>query len=178
MGKILSTILAVTVCLLAFRLHSQSSTLQRQSLTIADLQQKQSATDLKPASAIETRPVTGSLEDQGKCAKQAAETFKADWGSKKGFPSPTFQSHYSAKLGRCFVRENVTEMYGHVPSNSAYIVDAFENKTLGKYLWMNTEGKQYWEVAPKHCTVTLPTGEEEICHSSDEFDELSKAYME
>ena len=56
--------------------------------------------------------------------------------------------------------------------------DAFEGKEYAEFMWINNSGKKYWEVSPSICKVTLPSGQEQICNSSDEFDELIKPYME
>jgi len=61
---------------------------------------------------------------------------------------------------------------------SKTLTDAFEGKVYGNYIWSTQKGKKYWEVPPLECKVTLPSGEEKACHSSDEFDELVKQYME
>lgn len=56
--------------------------------------------------------------------------------------------------------------------------DAFEGKVYANYIWRSDKRKKYWEVTPFDCKVMLLSGEERLCHSSDEFDALVKQYME
>ncbi|MGA9854493.1 MAG: hypothetical protein WBR29_04365 [Gammaproteobacteria bacterium] len=63
------------------------------------------------------------------------------------------------------------------------VYDAFERKNYAVYSWKamyewnNDATKKYSDVDTK-CTVTLPSGETTICHSSKEFDALVQLYME
>jgi hypothetical protein len=59
-----------------------------------------------------------------------------------------------------------------------FVLDANEGKDFATYLWHSDKVKKYWEVRPFDCTVTLPSGDKKTCTSSDEFDELVRAYMQ
>jgi hypothetical protein len=139
---------------------------------------------LHPALAEDKLSATANLELQEKCAKQAREQFKLDRrdyeedAAKAGAAKEdyaVFTNHYNEKLNKCFM---VTESQVSGTTTYKFLSDAFERKLYGSYNWQMVPGKKYWEVPPRTCTVTLPTGEEKICHSSDEFDELIKYYME
>jgi hypothetical protein len=91
-----------------------------------------------------------------------------------------FENHYNAKVNKCFVQ--VSNMGStrkpYVPTVNRIVFDAFEGKGYASYMWMNNQGKKYWEVPPYECTVTSLTGEEKHCASVEEFDELIKQFME
>ena len=55
--------------------------------------------------------------------------------------------------------------------------DAFEKKQYGDYYWQSGVGK-FTGIAPTICYVIGDSGEKQVCHSSDEFDALTKHYME
>ncbi len=168
MRNVALVVLAVVVCVLWFSLRSQS-------VAIKTLQRSLNNANEAAASASKAE-ASASLELQGKCARQALEWFKAMGWDKERFA--VFTDHYSPKLNKCFVEvENTSVDYG-VPMNSKIVADAFEGKLYGSYVWDNPRGKKYWEVPPTICRVTLSSGEEKQCRSSEEFDELAKQYMQ
>jgi hypothetical protein len=61
---------------------------------------------------------------------------------------------------------------------SKNLYDAFEGKEYASYIWSTQKDKKFWEVPPLRCKITLPSGQEKTCHSTEEFDELVKQYME
>lgn len=117
-----------------------------------------------------------NLEFQKKCADQAAAVFKELGWNKK--PWAVYSNHYQPTMNKCFVRIENTAIENHAPSTSINVSDAFEGKVYADYFWLNSEGKKYWEVKPFMCKVTLLSGEEKVCQSKEEFDELVKVYME
>ncbi len=107
---------------------------------------------------------TASLDLQERCAKQAHEEFlNLGWKKHEG---AVFANHYNQKLNKCFMQVENSDVMGTWTTVS----DAFEGKV---YAVLGLHGDQI-----KKCSVTLPSGEEKICHSSDEFDALVKQYME
>ena len=116
-----------------------------------------------------------SLDLQEKCAKQGLVEFKLEGGEQK--EGGSFLSHYDGKLKKCFV-ENLdagVDKIFHKPVVNRLVTDAFEGRIYAQYSWMNLEDKKYWDVAPSVCKVTFPaSGEQRICHSTDEFDSLVK----
>ena len=157
MKQVLTVALTFAVLVLGYFIYSQS-------LTIKALQRAQES-DVVP-----------SLEMQGRCAKQASDTFTQLGYNAKGLAEYT--NHYSKKMGKCFmVIANTSTTVGSV-STSKNLSDAFEGKVYGSYIWINSQGKKYWEVAPTECTVTLQDGQEKQCTSVEEWDNLAKTYME
>jgi len=154
-------LLAMTVGVLAGIIHSQS-------VKISALQNR--------TAEVKTPPPTASMELQSQCAKQAAIAFKqSGWSTEKLADST---NHYNTRLGKCFVEiTNTTIENGH-PGHSAIVSDAFEGKVYGSYEWINVTNKQFWEVPPTECEVTVPTGETKYCKSSEEFEDLTKIYMQ
>jgi hypothetical protein len=72
----------------------------------------------------------------------------------------------------CLVDIESTEVVGDVTWINRTVYDAFERTVYGKYMWHTDPVKKYWEVPPFMCRVKLVTGENVICKSSDEFNEL------
>lgn len=119
-------------------------------------------------------------EVQAKCADQARKVFDASGYSKSEFA--TYENHYAAKLDKCMMRVLRTEVQtGREKAIWIYInvLDPFEGKLYGTYSWHTETNKKKYLVAPPFtCEVTLPTGEQRTCHSTHEFEELVKPYME
>src|SRR5260370_861449 len=112
---------------------------------------------------------------QEKCAKQAREEFqRLGWG-KEAFAD--FTNHYNERLNKCYMafQNTSTDKLGSYINK--WLADAYEGKQYAEYSWFNLResGKKYWEVAPDSCKVTMPSGQEITCNSSDEYDELIKA---
>ena len=120
----------------------------------------------------------------------------------------SFTDHYNEKLDKCFVEiksyfapsfENQTDAllaedpFRPGPAINAKffqtgiwqtrVYDAFERKNYAVYSWKamyewnGYATKKYSDIDTK-CTVTLPSGETKTCHSSKEFDDLVRLYME
>jgi hypothetical protein len=118
-----------------------------------------------------------NLELQEKCAKQAAWAFE-DWGWKKKAQS-FYANHYNESLNRCFiVIESTDATNPNMIWTNKGLYDAFEGKAYGDYIWHSDEKKKYWEMPPTTCEVTGGSGEKKLCHSSEEFDELIKPYVQ
>lgn len=167
--KFAIALVLICVAVLAFVSHSQSVALRQQGKKVEELAAKIES-DSKP---------TVGLELQERCAKQALEEFKHE--GLIGKPMADFQNHYNSKLGKCFVEVAYTEAKAGDFFTSKTLVDAFEGKVYGTYMWSNPTKKKYWEVPPMKCTVTMLSGEEKDCHAEDGpngFDALVKQYME
>jgi hypothetical protein len=119
------------------------------------------------------RSRAGTLEQQAKCADRAYRDFE-DWGYKAK-DSADFVSHYNAALDRCFVRFQNTSGGGEFTFRSLF--DAFGGEQYADYAWQAKQGKKYWEVPPFVCKVTTPAGEEQDCHSDEEFKDMVRIYM-
>jgi hypothetical protein len=106
------------------------------------------------------------------CGKQAAESFKKDWGSAPGSFNKTanawanYQKHYNSRLSKCFYLETT--------------VFSFENEKMSAMsLWDLNENKQYGDYMkgpfskPLQCYVQTSS-----CQSEQEWRELIKPFME
>jgi hypothetical protein len=89
-----------------------------------------------------------------------------------------YENHYNAKLNKCFILTQSTST-NFAPTIWTYksLFDAFEGKSYGEYAWHTVKNKKFWEVPPFQCKVLLQSGEEQICKSDEEFQELTKSYM-
>jgi hypothetical protein len=144
---------------------------------------RQQQDELKALSAKLDAPAqpTVSLELQGQCAKRAHEEYKLEGFEHDQWAS--FSSHYSPKMGKCFVEVENTDTKT-IPGTTIIgkkVVDAFEGRVFASYTWSTDKKKKYWEVAPLECTVKLLNGEDKKCTSADGpdgFNELVKLYMQ
>jgi hypothetical protein len=164
--KLVTVLLIIALGILGLFAYSQSVALRQERLQVQELTAK-----------LDSAPKTASLELQEKCAKQAREEFNAYWERDE---NADFTNHYNTKLNKCFVLIRYIDTKT-VPGDiwtHRELFDAFESKDYGEYDWKTEKGKKYWEVPPVVCKVTRSSGEETICHSSDEFDALVKEYME
>ncbi len=119
-------------------------------------------------------------EVRAKCVEQSRKVFDESGYSKSEFA--TYENHYAARLDKCMMRVLHTDAQtGRGKAIWIYIklLDPFEGKQYGTYSWHTETNKKKYLVAPPFtCEVTLPTGEQQTCHSMDEFEELVKPYME
>ena len=60
------------------------------------------------------------------------------------------------------------------------VTDAYEGKDFASYILAQRQGKKiFGKSRPSNAKVILPSGDEKICASSDEFDEAAlKPYMQ
>jgi hypothetical protein len=119
-------------------------------------------------------PKTASLELQEKCAKQAKE-FLSQFRNDDVVET---LNHYDVGLNKCFVETRTSSFMSGNHGESEILTDAFEGKNYGVYIFWSEPNKPDWQVSPSECKVTLPSGAETTCHSSDEFDALVKQYMQ
>jgi len=161
-----TVLLVVSVGILSVLVYSQTAALRDQRRKVQELNAR-----------LESKSKTASLDLQEKCAKQAHEAFKLSGETTK---LANFLNHYNEKLNKCFVQIMSTDVKKSPGTIGTFnsISDAFEGKVYAEYAWFSEKNKEYWEVPPFVCKVTLPSGEEKICHSEYEFDALVKHYME
>jgi hypothetical protein len=167
MKNIAIALLVVSVGVLGVLAYSQAAALRQQREQVRQLNAKLEESASKSA----------TFDRQEKCATQARVEFNSQ--GKAGELSG-FTNHYSEKLNRCFMVVQDTNSKiarGHI-IQTKFLFDAFEGKDYGQFFWKSDGTKKYSEVLPFVCEVTLPSGEKRICHSSDEFEELIKFYME
>ena len=171
--KIISRIvLAILIAGLGGLAYLQTTGLRQQARRIQELAARLDSIQSK----------TASVDLQDRCAKQARVEFEDDRAAdeKLGLARnqvTQFENHYNAKLGKCFVK---LQSFGTKEpiQISTRVVDAFESKEYAEYLWQVDKNKKASENPPFRCEVTMPSGEERVCRSDDEFDALIKRYME
>ena len=61
---------------------------------------------------------------------------------------------------------------------SRFLLDAYEQREYGEYIWMSDKVKKYWEVQPIVCKEIPLAGDDQVCHSDDEYKAIVKRYME
>lgn len=166
--KLLTSTLLLLVVILAFQVYRQQTIIRDHENRLLDLQ-KQVAANAVPKAA--------SLEYQEKCAEQAKKSFSEMGYKPKDLAG--YENHYNAKLNKCFIMiQNTDAKYSPTIWNYKNLLDAYEGKAYGEYSWHTVKDKKYWEVPPFTCKVVLLTGEERFCKSDEEFDELTKIYMQ
>lgn len=139
----------------------------QQAATIKDQQAQIAAMDEKAKAA--------SLVVQGKCAEQARRMF-VSLGYREGGMA-AYENHYHTKLNKCMVLLENQQVSQKTIYTFKFVMDAFENKNVGEYIWHTVEDKQYLEVPPMKCNVLALSGEMQTCQSEDEFRTLAAAYM-
>ena len=61
---------------------------------------------------------------------------------------------------------------------SRFLLDAFEQREYGEYMWLSDKGKKFWDVKPAMCKEVPLVGDEQFCHSDDEYKAIVKRDME
>jgi len=167
--KILALSLFAAVLVLSYLLYRQHSTIVEAQNRFADFESQ---------AAAKAKSQSNSLDYQEKCAEQARKTFD-DLGYKTQ-KMAGYENHYSAKFGKCFILiEDTDTTYAPTIWTHRSLLDAYEGKVYGEYSWHTDKKKKYWEVPPFMCKVVLPsTREDHFCKSDDEFQQLTRTYME
>jgi hypothetical protein len=156
--KGLAAILAVAIIGLAWLA-------QRQQASIQTLQQ-----DFRELAAkLVERDKTASLEMQEKCSRQAEHVLSIS-GFKDGLAGQ--ENHYNANLNRCFVQVGHTSVGGRSLTGYKALSDAFEGKLFGELSWLSGPNRVLL------CQVTMPDGRQQRCTSQEEYEELTKTYMQ
>jgi len=127
-----------------------------------------------PAGKPERRGAT--LAQQRMCDERAEEEFHKY--NKKPSPSDGYTSHYDARANVCYMMVHAVMVdKDKSVSVSDTVTDAFEGREYASYIWINSEGKPYYEVPPTDCSVK-PRGQPSIdCKSSEEFHSLVDKYF-
>ncbi len=121
------------------------------------------------ALASETIPAVTGADLQAKCTEQVMErAISEKWNEIKG---TDYSSHYSEKLGKCFVL--LKSRNAAPPNTTLEILEGVpDGKTYGLFLATPSENE------PEICKVTNSLGEKKICHSEAEFNDLTKEYQQ
>lgn len=137
--------------------------------------------DLRARPAGDANEERINWERKKDCAAQAAREFQAE-GYKLNDDNidnmASFTNHYDPALRVCFVLIESASSTTSGRSFSKVLLDAYEGKEYGSYLWFPDPVKKYWEVPPFECHVLTAVGEKRVCKSDDEFNALVNAYMD
>ena len=134
------------------------------------------------------------LEDvqlREKCAEQAKKMFN-EYKSEPlaniflKDPQPReldtgYQSHYNAKLGKCFMEITSTTIFDQLGGDASFyrfLADAYERRLYADYMWTSRKDKKYWEVPPTICRLIASSASEQICKSEDEYKAFVATYIE
>lgn len=126
-------------------------------------------------------PEPATLAQQKMCDEQARKKYLenrlSDFDAKSNQFTSSYTSHYDPTVNICYVRVHSlsADKKGSMVSDVVY--DAFGGRVYATYIWLNSEGKKFWEVPPSECDVEIPGKPEEKCNSNTEFDELSEKYF-
>jgi hypothetical protein len=150
-----ATLIAI-VLVLAWLLNAETKTTREQQNQIAALTSK-----------LADKVARENLELQQKCAQQAEKIFM-QLGYRMDRPtlgiSATYQSHYNAKLGKCFMTLDSTGAGDH-----RFLFDAYEQREYAEYMAMP---------ARLNCKLIPSSGRETLCKSEEEYKAFAATYME
>lgn len=170
--KLLIAVLVVALLGAAWRLNSLSAAVDQQQQTIAK-QQQQIAT-LTQAQA--SKQVAFAMQE--KCTAQSEKVFRELGYKLNGSTSnvsEVLQSHFNPERNKCFMTVETMSRDG---TQARYLLDAFEQREYAEYFWMVDAVKKYWDNPPKICKEIPISGDEQPCHSDDEYKAIVKRYME
>jgi hypothetical protein len=176
--KIALAVLVVAILALVWRLNSITAALTQQQQTLS--QQQQQIQTLTTALADKSKQEGLALQE--KCAVQAEKVFR-DLGykfnnSSQSLDSNILQSHFNPRLNKCFMTLEANAYTSGQLGQQRFLLDAYEQREYGEYFWVSDKVKKYWEVKPVMCKEIPVAGDEQFCHSEDEYKAIVKRYME
>lgn len=86
---------------------------------------------------------SASLTEQKMCDEQARKKFRED--NPRPSELTNYRSHYDPKANICYIRVDSTTAGKNSVSTLIMIYDAFEGRQYGSYMWINNQGKKYWD---------------------------------
>lgn len=75
----------------------------------------------------------------------------------------------------CYIRVDTIAANHSMATSVVY--DAFGGRVYANYMWIKSQNKKFWEVAPSQCEIHLLSKPDETCRTADEFDELTDKYF-
>ena len=123
-----------------------------------------------------------TLDEQKKCDAQASKVYHQgrEWDGHHT-EDPTgmngYTSHFDPATNICYVWVRWAKIDKQGGSFADTIEDAFEGRVYANYMWMNLEGKKFWEVTPTTCSVKPRKQDEITCKTEEEFDSLVDKYF-
>jgi hypothetical protein len=133
--------------------------------------------DLQASCASEARKAFEDIKADFKIDEPDLAKTRVDWGD--------YQSHYNAKLNRCFMFFTRSLDFTVVleVSSQRYLIDPVERRHYAFY----SDGKRYDGERPEQyvrptrppiCELTPTLRQKMVCHSRQEFDAFVAEYME
>jgi len=117
-----------------------------------------------------------NFELRQKCALQGGNLFR-QLGYKLN-DLALLQTHYNAKLNKCFLEFDYTTSSADGLENVRYLLDAIEQKEYAEYIWKSEKGRPFLAVPPLSCKLNPSSGDKSICKSEDEYEAFVAHYME
>jgi hypothetical protein len=111
------------------------------------------------------------------CAERAKIASDEWYPHEKNDLGFEYTSHFDSKVNICYLLVHSMTVSKGDSTESEIVVDAYEGREYASYIWINTEKKNYWEVAPTDCHVKPRSDEPITCHSYDEFGALIDRYF-
>jgi hypothetical protein len=123
-----------------------------------------------------------SLDEQKKCDAQASKVYHQGreldgHHTEDSTGMNGYTSHFDPTTNICYVWIRWAKVDKQGGSFADTIEDAFEGRVYANYVWMNLEGKKFWEVKPTTCSVKPRKQEEITCKTEEEFDSLVDKYF-
>ena len=119
-----------------------------------------------------------SLKLQQNCAQQAEKLFHQLGYSlnPSGDNVAVYQSHYNAKLNKCFMLLTATILKAPTYGEK-HLFDAYEQREYVEYIWQSSKLTPYSDEVLS-CRLTDPLVAGANCKSKQEFDAFAARYME
>ena len=117
------------------------------------------------ASGAQAQSAREAYEFSAQCAKHAADTFRKEWDSPRGFAA-NYENHYSLRLNKCFYIEITnTDEREKGSFRSMRLYDLHQNREMAGY--------DKWADTVVYCSV-----KGKRCASEEEWRALIKPFME
>jgi hypothetical protein len=123
-----------------------------------------------------------SLNEQKKCDAQASKVYHEGRALEGHHGEDAtgmngYTSHFDSATNICYVWVRWAKVDKQGGTFADTISDAFEGRVYASYMWMNLEGKKFWEVKPTECWVKPRKQEKMSCESEDAFASLVDKYF-
>lgn len=143
------------------------------------------ASDLRKENAALTRKLSDTVAaklnaSKLACADRAQRRFTSlgyNEAEAKDKSDTTFQNHFSTRLGRCLMTLETGSFTGGHQVNVTSLIDVDEQKDFGRYGWVSSDTKKYYDQKPGLCIMSPPDKDETYCHSTDEWDAYVKEML-
>jgi hypothetical protein len=163
--KVVIAVLLAIVLALAWRLYIERAINSQLQSQLAELSSK-----LTDKAALE------NFELRQKCALQGGNLFR-QLGYKLN-DLALLQTHYNAKLNKCFLAFDYTTSGAEGLENVKYLLDAIEQREYAEYIWKSEKDRPFLAVPPLSCKLIPSSVDTRICKSEEEYRAFVAHYME